>query len=118
MVRLSRFKPKVVNGIFGVSKPDGCQRLIINDINANKNPSEPHEKDLPDPELIAELYLRKNERIFIAKSDFDNFHDRMKLSDWMTGYFKIPLICERQKERWRVVCSLPMGWSHYVYVGQ
>lgn len=118
MVRLSRFKPKVVNGIFGVSKLEGSQRLIIDARNANQVFVEPPEVELPNPGMLAELHLDEGGRLFIAKSDLDNFYHRLKLPDWMTTYFGLPSIWVDQQEYWPEVCSLPMGWSHSVYVGQ
>ena len=48
-------QPRCVNGVFGVPKPDGAIRLIIDARPANAVFAEPPHVELPTPDLIANL---------------------------------------------------------------
>lgn len=51
---------------------------------------EPPEVVLPDPGLIAELYLLEKRRLFIAKSELENLFYGLEIPDWMTAYSRLP----------------------------
>lgn len=73
MFRFSRFKPKLFSSIFGASKPDGSQRLITDASNSNKQFVDAPDVNLPDSGILAELHMRENAKLAIAKSDLHNF---------------------------------------------
>ena len=49
--------PAVVNGLFGVHKPDGSMRLIIDARPANATFVEPPRVELPTPDLLPRLQV-------------------------------------------------------------
>lgn len=118
MVELRNTKPQVINGIFVVPKDDNLQRLIIDARNANKVFHPPPDPKLPNPGILADLQLPLGEKLFVAKSDLDNYYHRLRLPDWAVQYFGLPSIVKEGVRQWPVVLALPMGWSHSVYVAQ
>ena len=117
MVEVRREKPKVINGVFGVPKQEQ-QRLIIDARNANEHFIEPDDPNLPNPGVFTGLQLAADKTLFCAKSDLDNFYHRLRLPSWLTTYFGLPPITVNGEERYPVVLTMPMGWSHSVYVAQ
>lgn len=116
IVSLSREKPLVVNGIFGVPKPDNSQRLIIDAQRANLYFPESPEFDLPNPGDLVNLCMVGKQRLFMAKADMDNFYHRLKLPQWLTTYFGLPSVVRHGERLWPRMRVLPMGWSHSVYL--
>jgi hypothetical protein len=124
-------KPKVVNGLFAVEKPDKSQRLILNAVFANKVFDDPPHVALPTPELFAKLVVPPgNPKFFVAKSDLSDFFYRFAIPQWMIPYFALPPIISDEMgpqvvaeygsgvEVFPCLRVLAMGWSHSVLVAQ
>ena len=117
MVELHSAKPKVINGVFGVPKQEK-QRLIIYARNANKYFIDPPDPNLPNPGDFNELVLSEKGRLYTAKSDLDNFYHRLRLPIWLRTYFGLPPLKINGVEQYPVITTMPMGWSHSVFVAQ
>lgn len=117
--------PKVINGIFATPKPDGGQRLIINARPCNHLFTDPPPVALPTPDVTAKLAVPVNSKLYIAKVDIDNFYHRLRLPEWLWPYFALPPVSSAAiglpgADTLIYPCcrTLPMGWSHSVYVAQ
>jgi hypothetical protein len=129
--------PKVVNGLFGVDKPDDSIRLIVDARPANSVfiPSPP--VVLPSPTAFTHLYTDGQKPIYVAKIDLDNYYHQLLLPEWLCPYFCLPPVpicqlhdvsldatiinnCNENNHGmiYPMVCTLPMGFSHSVYIGQ
>jgi hypothetical protein len=124
-------QPKVVNGLFGVAKPDGDIRLILDARPANSVFVSPPPIRLPSPTAFSNLYIDPSNPVYVAKMDLDNFYHQLLLPDWMCSYFCLPPICvdllDSQVTRtfdttarlvYPMCRTLPMGWSHSVDASQ
>ena len=118
-------QPKVVNGLFATAKPDGLQRLIINGKRGNRVFFDPPPVSLPTPDITARLSVPPGARLYTAKTDIDNFYHRLLLPEWMWPYFALPPVSSASvglpgPDHLVYPCcrTLPMGWSHSVYVAQ
>ncbi len=132
IVRMSRLgmlsfthAPAVVNSVFAVRKDGGKQRLIIDARVSNLAFVDPPRVDLPTPEVTAQLCVPSRSKLFIAKVDLDNFYHRLVLPEWLQPYFALPpvpssLVGLPGPDVLVFPCcrTLPMGWSHSVYVAQ
>ncbi|KAI0556905.1 hypothetical protein FGB62_378g01 [Gracilaria domingensis] len=78
----------------------------------------PPEIELPNPGHLARLHLPAGKRLFVGKSDMDNQYHRMKLPDWMNKYFGLPPIALRGSQGFSMIRSMPMRWSHSVFMPQ
>lgn len=117
-------RPRAVNGVFGVPKGDGAIRLIIDARPANDAFVEPPHVELPTPDLLARMAVAADRTLFIAKVDLDNFYHRLRLPDWLCQWFALPAVRAADVgvagDGWVYPCctTLPMGWSHSVYLAQ
>ena len=132
IVRMSRLRmlsfthePAVVNSVFAVRKDGGKQRLIIDARVSNLAFADPPRVELPTPEVTAQLCVPSRSKLFIAKVDLDNFYHRLVLPEWLQPYFALPpvpssLVGLPGPDVLVYPCcrTLPMGWSHSVYVAQ
>jgi len=131
--------PKVINGVFCVPK-DGTDslRLIIDARSANERFVDPPHIELPTPDLLSRLVTDRSRPLFVAKADLDNFYHRLRLPEWMRPYFALPavragevglsgsiIVLEGHRITLRssdiiypACVTLPMGWSHSVFVAQ
>ena len=126
--------PIAVNGVFGVPK-DGTEiRLIIDATPANSLFVPCPHVSLPDPSHLGRLYVPPGGQLWMAKSDLESFYHQLALPQWLQPYFALPgLKVDRlvaagliQHGQFPVgtalvypMCTtLPMGWSHSVFVGQ
>ena len=124
-------KPKAVCGVFGVPKDGGASiRLIIDARPANLLFKTPPKVSLPTPDVLARMRASPGAPFFTAKADVDNFYHRLRCPQWLRPYFALPVV--RAGEVSAAVASrfgadalvhpmcttLPMGWSHSVYVAQ
>jgi hypothetical protein len=127
MVRFTAH-PRVVNGVFGTPKGDNQIRLIIDARPANAHFVKPQTVQLPTPDLLARLYADADRDLFVAKIDLDNFYHRLELPSWMQPFFALPSVAaddvgmESQfgsgTRIYPCCATLPMGWSHSVFVAQ
>ena len=121
--------PRCVNGVFAVPKDGDAQRLIIDarPCNLHMRPS-PH-VSLPTPDLFAQLQPLPNQpELYFGKIDLDNFYHRLRLPEWLRPWFALPrvragdvgLVDGFEPSAWVYPCcaTLPMGWSHSVFVAQ
>lgn len=118
-------QPKVVNGVFATAKPDGQQRLIINARRGNRVFIDPPSVSLPTPDVTARLCVPSGSKLYMAKSDLDNFYHRLLIPEWMWPYFALPAVSSAAlglpgADHMVYPCcrTLPMGWSHSVFVAQ
>ena len=119
--------PKCVNGCFGVPKPDGEIRLVIDAQNANACFSVPPHVDLPNPSHISNINTSTlNSSFYVSKCDLSNFYHHISLPDFMQPYFALPpikasIIDDNDNDDtyiYPMCTTIPMGWSHAVYVAQ
>lgn len=122
---------EVVNGIFGVPKDGNLIRLILDARPANCVFGDPPKVELPTPDLVARM-MTDGKPFFKLKLDQDNYYHRIKVPEWMIPFFAIAKIragdlgrrfCRRfgfGPDEWVYPCfvTMPMGWSHAVFVGQ
>jgi hypothetical protein len=118
--------PKCVNSLFSVSKDDNKDRLIIDARLANTYfiPSPPVQ--LPSPTSFTYLHFPHSDKVFIAKLDISNFYHRLKLPIWLSDYFcllpvrRADIFSHTQSEEiiYPRCRTLPMGWSHSVFIAQ
>lgn len=121
-------RPKVVNGCFATPKSGGAQRFVFDGRPVNAVFAPPPDVRLPSPDLLSKLIVPDGEPVFVAKADLDNFYHRLRLPDWMAPYFALPPVraadvgvgTDFGDDTMVHPCcvTLPMGWSHSVYVAQ
>lgn len=122
--------PAVINGLFGVAKPDGNIRLVIDGRPCNATFIDPPRVELPTPDLLPRLMVPPHRTLWVAKSDLADFFYRFRVPDWMQPYFALPSVpveelgVEQQQQFGAGVIVYPcltvlaMGWSHSVFVAQ
>jgi len=118
LVKLVATRPRIINGIFAVTKGEGKQRLIIDARRANLQFKEPPKVKLPTPDLFTHMVVEDDQELFFMKADLDTYYYRLRLPEWMWPYFGLPPIRRDNVTLWPQVIVLPMGWSHSVYIGQ
>lgn len=120
--------PVVINGLFGVEKPDGSIRLIVDGRPANQTFVEPPRVQLPTPDLVPRLMVPPNKKLYVAKSDLADFFYRFRVPVWMQPYFALPGLTAEELDLvstfgsgaivYPCLSVLAMGWSHSVYLAQ
>jgi len=119
--------PRVLVGLFAVSKPDGKQRLIIDGRPANEVFAAAPHVELPTPDLLSRLEVPPGHRLWVAKSDLSDFFFRFRTPDWMHPYFALPAVRAAEIGMAAVygdirihpcLAVLAMGWSHSVFMTQ
>jgi hypothetical protein len=114
----------VVNGVFAVEKDADSLRLIIDARPANAIFNDPPSAKLPTPDLFAQLQAPSDTPLWVAKVDLDNFYHRFLLPEWMQPFFGLPPVSAAEVGLpgagllYPCCTTLPMGWSHSVYVAQ
>ena len=126
-------KPKMVNGVFAVEKPDKSQRLILDARWANEVFDDPPHVSLPTPDLFSKLVVPpepSRPKVWVAKSDLSDFFYRFAIPEWMHPYFCLPgvrsellgpdIVAKFGSGVMVFPCLrvLAMGWSHSVFVAQ
>ncbi len=115
-------KPACTNGLFAVTKDSDSDRLIFDGRRANMFFFRPPSPDLVSPSDLADLYLAPGTRLFVAKSDITSMYHLLRVPQWMSTYLALPplrssvLGLKGRALVWPVFLSLPMGFSHSVYV--
>jgi len=121
--------PKAVNGVFAVAKDDNQDRLIIDAQPANRCFVDSPHVSLPNPSHLVQLRVPRGQWIKIGKSDLSNFYHHLGLPLWMVDYFALPPLTKSELESisiepsssgalWPACLTLPMGFSHAVYLAQ
>lgn len=119
--------PKCVNGVFAVGKDADADRLIIDAQPANRLFVDSPHVALPNPSHLVQLRIPKGARMSTGKSDFACYYHQLGMPLWITDYFALPALTP---EEWRsigvncpdgvtlypVCLTVPMGWSHAVYL--
>ena len=121
-------QPRAVNGLFGIDKGDGTQRLIFDARAANSLFVDPPSVSLPTPDKIASLRTQLGAPVYVAKVDLDNFFHRFVLPEQYRPFFALPavragdigLADQYGADTMVFPCAsrLPMGWSHSVFLAQ
>jgi len=123
------FKPscKVVNGAFAVFKDADSDRLIIDARSTNRIFVDPPKVKLPTPDLLAQLKCSPHTSFFVSKCDLDNFYHRIRLPQHLVDFFGLPPVLATDvgllgypagTKLYPCCTTLPMGWSHSVYLAQ
>jgi Reverse transcriptase (RNA-dependent DNA polymerase) len=121
--------PVCVNGIFGVKKDDISDRLIIDARRANTYFIVPPKVKLPSPSDIIQLRILNQEIVVAGKMDLSNYYHQLGLPHWLHRYFALPPLSAAELGLnsieyapsdlvYPCCATLPMGWSHSVYVAQ
>jgi hypothetical protein len=117
-VVLTSERPVVMCGLFGVMKDDNTIRVIWDCRRSNTRFQPSPKVDLPSPEILASLQLREDERIFVGKEDVSQYYHRLLLPVWMRRYFGLPPVMVDGQLLYPVARTLPMGFSHSVYIAE
>ena len=125
VVLLPRAEVRVVNGVFGVPKPDGATRLVIDARPVNDLFVEPRKVLLPTPDLLANQVLPPGSRLIASKTDLADFYHCLQLPSSYSPFFALPPVRPADVGAVSVedilfpcLRSLPMGFSHAVLLAQ
>ena len=122
MVVFSRLPPLCVNGIFAVRKDDSSDRLIFDGRRLHLFFIDPPSVKLPTPADFVDLLVPRGENVVVGKVDVINMYHKFRVPEWLSRYFGLSEITAREVglEGSHVVyplcVSLPMGFSHAVYL--
>ena len=112
-------RPLVINGLFGVAKPDNTVRVILEARLANVHFCPPPDAALPCIESLSRIAVPSGSRLWGGLLDLDQYYHRLVLPEWVRDYFGLPEVTlatgERVWVRWR---TCPMGWSWAVFLAQ
>ena len=121
---------RAVNGLFGVRKPDGSLRLIVDARRANAHFIPPPPVHLTSPETLASVLQGCTTTLFTAKSDLDNYYHRIAIPEWLSQYFALPPVSAQDLGEdvdfpgaattllFPCLSTLPMGWAYSVWLAQ
>lgn len=130
--------PQCINGLFGVIKDQSSIRLILDARPANCYFVHPPHTSLPSPAHLAALSVPGDSPLWVSKLDLSNFYHQLLLPMWLQSYFALPSLSVQELQlidastlsaELKVLLSsglplhpccatLPMGWSHSVFVAQ
>jgi hypothetical protein len=120
--------PAVINGLFGVPKPDGSIRLIVDGRPSCARFIDSPRVALPTPDLLPRLIVPPGQPLWVAKSDLSDFFYRFRIPTWMQPYFALPGVTSDAlglQSRFGAgvtiypcLSVLAMGWSHSVFLTQ
>lgn len=129
--------PGCVNGVFGVDKDDGASiRLIIDATNLNELMIESPPIKLPNPSHLAAL--SSSGQFYTMKCDLKDYYHQIQLPSHLRSFFCLPPIKlkhlvqvlpdidvgkftdvqDGEQLIYPMLASLPMGWSHSVFIAQ
>lgn len=118
--------PKAVNGVFCVPKGDDL-RLIIDAQPANACFRLPPGVRLPNPSHLGQLLVPRGARCSMAKYDLKDYYHRMEMPLALRPWFALPPVragdlglsgYDPDELVYPMCTTLPMGWSHSVYIAQ
>ena len=129
MVTLTN-SPKCINGAFGVRKDENKIRLIIDATRANSMMVQPPPVHLPNPSHLSNVL--SSGTFFVAKLDLRDYYHQLRLPVWLQAFFCLPKLSESEVKSvcaavgikfessfvFPMITSLPMGWSHSVWLSQ
>jgi hypothetical protein len=123
--------PKAVNSIFAVVKDTDSDRLIIDAQEGNTYFVDSPMVKLPNPSHLAALQLPPGYRLVVGKSDLSNYYHHIRIPEWVSAYLCLPPVSYAELGLEAPVgvnpfeacvypscTTLPMGWSHSVYIAQ
>jgi hypothetical protein len=120
--------PRAVNGVFTVGKDADSDRLIIDAQPANRLFVDSPHVSLPNPSHLVQLQVPSGSEMFVAKSDLSNYYHHLGMPSWFWDYFALPPlsveelasigITDPNAARFPACITVPMGFSHAVYIGQ
>jgi len=121
--------PMAVNGVFAVRKDADADRLIIDARPANRLFVDSPHVELANPSHLVQMQVPSGARMYTGKSDLSNFYHHLGLPGWMQPFFCLPPLddeelhslglCSRACGGHFPMClTLPMGFSHAVYLAQ
>jgi hypothetical protein len=124
-------QPKAVNSVFAVSKDADSDRLIIDAQEANDFFVESPIIHLPNPSHLASLQVPHGHKLMVAKTDLSNYYHHIRIPNWIGQYLCLPALSYAELGMtapvgvdphhpcvYPMCTTLPMGWSHSVYVAQ
>lgn len=119
-------EPLVVNGLFAVEKDENSDRLIIDARIANCYFVLPPHTKLPSPSHLVSLVIPRGYVLRKSKCDLSNFYHNLLLPACLTRYFCLPRLPAKlfgvtgdaDGFVYPMCLTLPMGWSHSVFVAQ
>ena len=89
MVDFQDYKPKCINGTFGLRKSDGRVRVILDLRRGNLYFNKPPGFHLLDPSWLVEIVLDGDE-LAVGKTDIAQFFNRIEMPEWCRQYFGLP----------------------------
>ena len=118
--------PKAINGVFTVGKDADSDRLIIDAQPANRLFVDSPHVALPNPSHLVQLQVPAGREMFVGKTDLSNFYHHLGLPHWMQPYFALPPLTKEELQQhglpthaaYPMCVTLPMGFSHAVYLAQ
>ncbi len=123
IISMQFVKPLCVNGLFAVRKDADSDRLIFDGRRANAFFLPPPSPNLPSPTDLADLVVPPHSTLYVGKSDIANMYHRLRVPEWLSTYLGLPSLpmCAVGTNTdlrigWPVFRTLPMGFSHSVYL--
>lgn len=121
--------PLAVNGVFAVLKDTDADRLIIDARPANRLFVDSPHVELANPSHLVHLQVPAKARMYTGKSDLSNFYHHLGLPGWMQPFFCLPPLDDEELRslgldprtcggHFPMCLTLPMGFSHAVYLAQ
>jgi hypothetical protein len=118
--------PRAVNGIFAVGKDADSDRVIIDARRGNRLFVDSPHVDLCGPSHLVQMHVPRGESMVVGKSDLSNFYHHLGLPSWMQPYFALPPLTPAELREigappgaaFPMCLTLPMGFSHAVYLAQ
>lgn len=121
--------PLAVNGVFCVEKDTDTDRVIIDARPANRLFVESPHVDLVNPSHLVQVQIPSGTPVHVGKSDLSNFYHHLAMPSWMQPFFCLPALLPEELRsigldpdtcggKFPMCITLPMGFSHAVYLAQ
>lgn len=123
-------RPRAVNGVFTVAKDAHADRLIIDAQPANRLFIDSPHVALPNPSHLVLMQVPQGTKMYAGKSDLSNFYHHLAMPPWLRPFFALPALTPAELRSlgltaqlgvgsvFPMCVSLPMGFSHAVYLAQ